>query len=61
MGARGDESAMNLEGGSRSLRSNPALYLVSRGCGPTQVGATPCVAFRAVIGLDGVVDLDVTL
>jgi hypothetical protein len=46
---------------ARSLRSNPALYLASRGCGPTQVGATPSVALRAKIGANGYVELNVVL
>src|ERR687890_315641 len=45
---------------ARSLRSNPALYLASRGCGPTQIGTTPRVEFRAILsGVGEGVDLEI--
>ncbi len=33
----------------------------SRGCGPTQAGATASLAFRAVLGLDGEAEMGVAL
>ena len=46
------------ERSARSLRSNSALYLASRGCGPTQVGTTVGLNFRATLSTKGA-DLEV--